>query len=184
MSVLCSSQANRIQLFLPFYRNIDGELQCINAMNYGLPDTTTWIGGMAQQWTLEHILEGFQGEKDPSAPKEQKVLPKESKAYIRDPKDLIARRGLYNVLKPYREKYTRWQYQFLCHLILSSTHDISIHGDLPGVPIPWNAFTNSLPSMRKRHLDELIQDGLIRRDHYDQANHQCYWYFMEERLAE
>src|SRR5437870_11550475 len=118
-------------------------------MNYGLPDSSTWIGGMAQQWTLEHILQCTHREKAPSPPKEQKVLPKDSKAYIRDSQDLIARRGLYNALKPYREQYTKWQYQFLCHLVLSSTHDILIHGDLPGVPIPRNAFKKSLPSMTK-----------------------------------
>jgi hypothetical protein len=91
---------------------------------------------------------------------------------------------LYNALKPYREQYTWWQYHFLCHLALSSTHDIALHGDLPGVPIPWNALLKSLPSMTKDDLEALIQDGLMTRDYYDQADHKCYWYFMGERLTE
>src|SRR6266702_2244032 len=80
-----------------------------------ISDSSGRIGDMEQQWTLEDIIQCH--------PTPQKVLPKDSTAYIRDPKDLLACRGLYNVLKPYRAKYTWWQYQFLCHLVLSSTHD-------------------------------------------------------------
>ena len=96
---------------------------------------------MVQQWTAEDVRHIIHRDTDPTPPKRQKVHPGESKAYIRVSADLIARRGLYSALKPYRERYTWWQYQFLCHLVLSSTHDITLHGDLPGVPIPWNAIT-------------------------------------------
>jgi hypothetical protein len=139
---------------------------------------------MAQPWTPDQVRQIINRDKDPTPPKRRKVFPGESKAYIRVPTDLIARRGLYNALKPYRERYTWWQYQFLCHLVLSSTHDIALHGDLPGVPIPWNALTKSLPSMTRDDLEELMQDGLMTRDYYDQADHKCYWYFMGEQLAE
>ena len=139
---------------------------------------------MTEEWTFDDMLQASQGVQDPSSPSRHKVSAKDSKAYIRGPEDLIAYRGLYNALKPYREKYKWWQYQFLCHLVLCSVHDIAIHGNPPGVPIPSNALIKSLPSMRKKHLEELIQDGLISRDHYNQINHQCYWYFMGERLAE
>jgi hypothetical protein len=138
---------------------------------------------MAQQWTPDHIRQILQREQDPSLPTRRKVFPGESKAYIRVSTDLIARRGLYNALKPYREQYTWWQYHFLCHLVLSSTHDIALHGDLPGVPIPWNALLKSLPSMTKDDLEALMHDGLMTRDHYDQTDHKCYWYFMGEHLA-
>lgn len=81
---------------------------------------------MEQLWTVEHLRQIIHREQDPTPPKRQKVLPKDSKAYIRVATDLIARRGLYNALKPYREQYTWWQYHFLCHLVLSSTHDIAL----------------------------------------------------------
>jgi hypothetical protein len=38
--------------------------------------------------------------------------------------------------------------------------------------------------MTKEDLEELIQDGLMTRDYYDQTDHKCYWYFMGEQLAE
>src|SRR5215813_356600 len=102
---------------------------------------------MAEEWRMEDRLQSSQDEKDPSSPSRQKVLLKDSKAFIRAPKDLIAYRELYNALKPYQEKYEKWQYRFLCHLVFCSIHDMAIHGDLPGVPIPWNARRKSLHSM-------------------------------------
>src|SRR5215813_4085314 len=139
---------------------------------------------MAEEWRMEDMLQSSQGEQDPSSPTRHRVSANDSTAYIRDPKDLIAYRRLYNALKPYQEKYEKWQYRFLCHLVFCSIHDIAIHGDLPGVPIPWNAITKSLPSMTQEDLEELIHDGLMTRDHYDQAAHKCYWYFLGERLAQ
>jgi hypothetical protein len=137
---------------------------------------------MAEEYTLDDLLQSSQGKKDSSAPKRHKVLAKDSTAYIRE--DLIAYGGLYNVLKPYRDKYKWWQYQFLCHVVLSSVDDMVIHGDPPGISIPWNAIIRSLPSMTKDNLEELIRDGLISRDYYDQANHKSYWYFMGEHLSQ
>src|SRR5215470_5017134 len=135
-----------------------------------------WVGSMAEEWRMEEILE--------CPPSRQKVLLKDSKAFIRAPKDLIAYRELYNALKPYQEKYEKWQYRFLCHLVFCSIHDMAIHGDLPGVPIPWNARRKSFHSMTQEDLEELIQDGLMTRDYYDQAKGKCYWYFMGDRLTE
>jgi hypothetical protein len=38
--------------------------------------------------------------------------------------------------------------------------------------------------MTKDDLEELMQDGLMTRDYYDQTDHKCYWYFMGDALAE
>jgi hypothetical protein len=43
--------------------------------------------------------------------------------------------------------------------VLSSTHDIALHGDLPGVPIPWNALTQFLPSLTKEDVEGLRDEG-------------------------
>ena len=40
----------------------------------------------------------------PIPPKRHAVAPEESTAYIRETKDLIARRSLYHLLKSYRER--------------------------------------------------------------------------------
>jgi hypothetical protein len=37
--------------------------------------------------------------------------------------------------------------------------------------------------MTREDLEELMQDGLMTRDYYDQTDHKCYWYFMGEQLA-
>src|SRR5215831_17447548 len=100
---------------------------------------------MVQQWTAEDVRHIIHRDTDPTPPKRQKVHPGESKAYIRVPKDLIARRGLYDTLRPYRDRYTWWQYHCPCLVVFSSTHDIPLHGALPGVPISWNAISTSLP---------------------------------------
>lgn len=81
---------------------------------------------METPWTPEHIRQIIHRERDTTPPKRRRVSPGQSKAYIRVATDLIARRGLYNTLKPYRERYTWWQYQFLCHLVLSSTHHMMV----------------------------------------------------------
>ncbi len=129
---------------------------------------------IVQPGTADYVRHIINQDQEVSPPKRRKILTSESKAFIRDAKQLIARCGLYQELKPYREQYTSWQYRFLCHLIISSQQDILDHGDLPGVPIPWTAIEKCLPSMTGYDLREIIEHGLMSRDYYDQADHKCY----------
>ena len=55
---------------------------------------------MVQQWTADHVRYIIHRDIDPIPPQRRRVLPGESKVYIRVSTDLIARRGCMTCLIP------------------------------------------------------------------------------------